>query len=187
MSIPLILGLSYAVLAALLLALNLHTPHRREIKLATIALVSLFYYAAYHGAQDLRGWAIADTPPNPFKLHWAVVEEPDKSSSTKGAIYILAQPVSQNGVLLSRPRLYVVPFSAELAEQIDAALKQAENGKRLEATLSYKAKRPDPDEVAQTKKRDGEKSHPDSVGDEDRLKLDFRELPVADLPPKSTN
>ena len=73
MSIPLLLGLAYAVVAALLLTLNLQTPYRREIKLTAILIVSLLYIGAYHGAQNLRGWAISAAPPNPFKLHWAVV------------------------------------------------------------------------------------------------------------------
>ena len=84
MSIPLLLGLAYAVVAALLLSLNLQTKYRRGIKIAAILGVSLLYIGAYHGAQNLRGWAISAAPPNPFKLHWAVVEEPDKARGTKG-------------------------------------------------------------------------------------------------------
>ena len=36
-------------------------------------------------------------------------------------------------------------------------------------------------------KRDGRESRPDSQGEEERLKLEFRELPVPDLPPKSAS
>ncbi len=183
MTIPLMLGVAYAVLAALLLNLNLNSSWRQEIKLAAIGLVTLLYFAAYEGTQDLRGWAIAETPPNPFKLHWAVVEEPDKAQKTEGAIYILAQPLSELGALLASPRLYQLPFSPELAEQIDEALKEVDNGKPLEANLSYKAANPDDKEKSQ--KRDGQKSRPDSEGDKDRLKLEFRELPAPSLPPKS--
>ena len=185
MTIPLMLGVAYALLAALLLNLNLSTSWRHEIKLAAIGLVTLLYFAAYQGTQELRGWAIAQTPPNPFKLHWAVVEEPDKAQKTDGAIYILAQPLSEHGALMARPRLYQLPFSPELAEQIDEALKEVDNGKPLEANLSYKAANPDEDKRSQ--KRDGQKSRPDSAGEEDRLKLNFRELASPDLPPKSAN
>ena len=183
MSIPLILGLSYAALAALVLNLNLNSPWRREIKTATIVLVSLFYIGAYHGAQNLRGWAIAQEPPNPFKLHWAVVEEPDKARRTKGAIYILGQKLARGGVAVGQPRLYRLPFSPELAEQVDEALKQKEGGKQIEARLNYKAAKPD--DVDETQKRDGQKSRPDSQSEEENLKLDFRELTAPDLPPKA--
>ena len=185
MTIPLLLGVAYAVLAALLLSLNLETKYRREIKIAAIIGVSLLYVATYHGAQNLRGWAIAEAPPNPFKLHWAVVEEPDKARGTEGAIFILGQKLSSRGVAVGAPRLYELPFTPELAEQIDEALTKKEDGKDLEARLSYKAATPD--DVDEAQKRDGQKRRPDSAGEEDRLKLNFRELASPDLPPKSAN
>ncbi len=183
MTIPLILGIAYAVLAALVLNLNLNSPWRKEIKIAAIIAVSLLYVGSYYGSQNLRGWAIAQNPPNPFKLHWAIVEEPDKAAKTSGAIYILAQPLNAQRRVVGRPRLYQLPFSPELAEQVDAALAKKEDGKPLEATLSYKAATPD--ELDEAKKRDGKNSRPDSAGDRDRLKLDFRDLPTPNLPPKS--
>lgn len=183
MSIPLGLGLAYAVLAALLLTLNLQTKYRREIKIAAIIGVTLLYIGAYHGAQNLRGWAISDAPPNPFKLHWAVVDEPDKTRGTAGAIYILAQKLSARGVATGQPRLYRLPFSPELAEQVDEALAKKEDGRHLEATLSYKAATPE--ELDELQRRDGEKARPDAAGEEERLKLNFRELKAPDLPPKN--
>ena len=183
---PVTLALAYAALAALLLALNLKTPYARPIKLAGIVLVTLFYIFAYHGSQNMRGWAIADTPPNPFKLHWAVIEEPDKIAKTSGAIYLLAQKLSDNGALLSYPRLYRLPFSPELADAVEEALSAMEGGKPLEGRLSYKVKKPETLED-EMQKRDGRESRPDSQGEEERLKLEFRELPVPDLPPKSAS
>ena len=183
MTIPLLLGVAYAVVAALLLNLNLNSSWRREIKIGAIFLVTGLYFAAYQGAQDLRGWATPETPPNPFKLHWAIVEEPDKVAKTDGAIYLLAQPISEYGALLSRPRLYQLPFSPELAQQVDDALNEVDKGKPLEGRLSFKAAKPGEEKKPQ--KRDGQKSRPDSEGDKDRLKLEFRDLPIPDLPPKS--
>ena len=182
MSIPLMMGVAYAVVAALLLTLNLSTPWRREIKLAAIIVVTALYVTTYQGAQDLRGWALGAEPPNPFKLHWAVVEEPDKARGTAGAIYILGQRLTARGMTLGEPRLYRLPFSPELAEQVDDALNQKEDGRDLEARLSYKAATPD--DVDEIQKRDGQKSRPDAAGEEERLKLDFRNLPAPDLPPK---
>ena len=43
MNIPLLLGIAYAVVAALLLNLNLASPWRREIKIAAIFLVTALY------------------------------------------------------------------------------------------------------------------------------------------------
>ena len=183
MTIPLMLGVAYAVVAALLLNLNLNSSWRREIKIGAILLVTGLYFAAYQGAQDLRGWATPETPPNPFKLHWAIVEEQDKVAKTDGAIYLLAQPIAEYGALLSRPRLYQLPFSPELAQQVDDALNEVDKGKPLDCRLSFKAAKPGEEKKPQ--KRDGQKSRPDSEGDKDRLKLEFRDLPTPDLPPKS--
>ena len=83
---------------------------------------------------------------------------------------------------LGEPRLYRLPFSPELAEQVDDALNQKEDGRDLEARLSYKAATPD--DVDEIQKRDGQKSRPDAAGEEERLKPDFRNLPAPDLPPK---
>jgi len=113
------------------------------------------------------------------------VEEPDKARGTEGAIFILGQKLSSRGVAVGAPRLYELPFTPELAEQIDEALTKKEDGKDLEARLSYKAATPD--DVDEAQKRDGQKSRPDSAGEEDRLKLNFRELASPDLPPKSAN
>ena len=185
MSIPLSLGIAYAALAALVLSLNLSSQWRREIKIGIIILMSALYFAAYWGGQNLRGWAIAMPPPNPFKLHWAIVEEPDKARDTKGAIYILAQQLSPQGALLSKPRLYRLPFSPQLAEQIETALKASADGKPIEATLSYKAKKPETAEALAKRDKEGQNSRPDSAADADRLTLDFRELPPPPLPPKA--
>ena len=183
MSIPLMMGVAYAVVAALLLNLNLNSPWRREIKLAAIIVVTTLYVFTYQGTQELRGWAFHQAPPNPFKLHWAIVEEPDKANKTDGAIYILAQPLSEHGALLQRPRLYRLPFSPDLAEEIDAALEEMQDGKPLEGSLSYKSA--EPDSLDEAQKRDGDNSPPVLSNDENRLKLDFKELPIPDLPPKS--
>jgi hypothetical protein len=184
MNIPLLMGIAYALVAALLLNLNLASPWRREIKLAAIILVTGLYVGTYIGAQDLRGWAIATPPENPFKLHWAVIEEPDKVNGTAGRIYILAQPMGAGGALRSSPRLHGLPFSAELADAVEEALEQVEDGKPFEARLAYKKARPP--EEAKIQKREGASASEDSAGDRPTLKLEFRDLPVPDLPPKGS-
>ena len=100
-----------------------------------------------------------------------------------GSIYILAQKLNSRNITVGKPRLYQLPFSPELAEQVDEALKKKEDGRDLQARLSYKAA--NPDEVDKLKKRDGQKSRPDAAGEEESLKMEFRELKAPQLPPKS--
>ena len=104
--------------------------------------MTLLYVGTYHGAQNLRGWAIADAPPNPFKLHWAVVEEPDKAAGTDGAIYILAQKLNSRNITVGKPRLYQLPFSPELAEQVDEALKRKKTGAIWKRGSAIRRQRP---------------------------------------------
>ena len=111
------------------------------------------------------------------------MEEPDKGRGTAGAIYILAQKLNARNIAVGQPRLYRLPFTPELAEQVDEALNQKEDGRDLEARLSYKAATPD--DTDETKKRDGNKARPDGHGEEEKLKLDFRDLTAPCLPPKS--
>lgn len=184
MNIPLLLGIAYAVVAALLLNLNLASPWRREIKIAAIFLVTALYVGAYIGAQNLRGWAIAEAPENPFKLHWAVIDEPDKVNGTAGRIYILAQPMDAGGALRGAPRLHALPFSPELADAVEEALEQIEGGKPFEARLAYK--QASPPEEAKIQKREGQSASQDSAGERNTLKLEFRDLPVPNLPPKGS-
>ena len=184
MNIPLLLGIAYAVVAALLLNLNLASPWRREIKLAAIFLVTALYVGAYHWRTEPARLGNCRTPANPFKLHWAVIEEPDKVNGTPGRIYILAQPMGAGGALRGSPRLHGLPFSPELADAVEEALEQVEGGKPFEARLAYKKARPP--EEAKIQKREGESASEDSAGDRPTLKLEFRDLPSPDLPPKGS-
>ena len=141
----LLLGAAYALLAALLLSFNLHTRFQRTLKLGIIAVTSLFYIGTYLGVQSLRGWPIPAEPPEPFRLHWAIVEEPNKADGSEGQIYLLA---SQPEQAQPRPRLYALPFSYGLAESVEEALKQMEGGRTITARMAYKYKE-EPEEEAE--------------------------------------
>lgn len=185
-TLPLILSIAYAFMAALLLNLNINTPLARPIKIGAIILVSTFYIIAYYGVQNLRGWAVEALPPEPFKLHWAIIEEPDKTNAKKnnesGRIFILAQDLSAHSALLGQPRLYGLPYSLLLAEQVSKALNQIENGQPIEARLTYEAaKNRDPQKLH---KQTGDTPYGAAEANADILTLEFRDIPRANLPPK---
>ena len=176
------IAIAYTALAGLVLTLNLATPFRREIKISAIVLISILYVVTYRGLSDVQGWAIEQAPPNPFKLHWAIIEEPNKVSGADGTIYILAQALHKTGAFRSKPRLYALPYSDALAQQIEDAKEQVEDGKLIEANLAYKyAKKPE--KVDEINARQGEQANAANQ-EADRLGLDFREIPRPDLPPK---
>lgn len=176
MSIPFILSLAYVLLVALVLVLALATPTSRTIKISVIAAASIFYVVAYWGAQNLRGWAHQGTPSNPFELHWAIIQEPNKINGEIGKIYILAQNPNVFG-LNARPRLYVLPFSETLANEILEARLKIENGEPIQASLTHRpAEAQNPrkqNEIASTSNRAGENLH-----------IKFQVIPARQLPPK---
>ncbi len=180
----LILSCAYAVIAGLLLHLNLRSHHARGVKLGAIILVTGFYFISFYHIGDLRGHAVPDTPPNPFKLHWAIIEEPDKATRSKGQIYILAQALNKYGSTINHPRLYALPFSPELAQAIENARQAIEDGTPIQANLNiYKAKtptrEPPPDPPQQ---QEGVTALPDPQGE--NLQLNFKPIVAPALPPK---
>ena len=74
MSSMLILSLAYALVAALLLTLCITLPGRRMLKIALIALVSVFYAVTWIGHQSMLGWPTGEgrLPYASFQNHsWA--------------------------------------------------------------------------------------------------------------------
>jgi len=184
MSWELTLGLSYVALGAIVLTLNLTSNIRYEIKLASIVVLSSLYIVTYIAIGEMRGWAVAQEPPNPFKLHWAVIEDPSKKTDSDGAIFILGQSINAYGGLERQPRLYKLPFSPALAQEIENAKKEIEDGKPIEANIAYKAVKPEEEELEDRQQRDGATAQPDSSSEAERLILNFREIPKPDIPPK---
>jgi hypothetical protein len=86
--------------------------------------------------------------------------------------------------LRASPRLHALPFSPELADAVEEALEQIEGGRPFEARLAYKEARPP--EEAKIQKREGQSASENSAGERTTLKLEFRDLPVPDLPPKGS-
>jgi len=180
----LLLGAAYALLAALLLSFNLHTRFQRTLKYGVIALTSLFYIATFWGIQSLRGWPLAAEPPEPFRLHWAIVQEPDKASGEDGKIYLLA---SQPEQVQPRPRLYALPFSYGLAESVEEALQQMEGGRTVTARMAYKYKEEPEEEAANPVPTEpGGPSYAEQDPDLNVLYLRILPPPPNRLPPKQT-
>lgn len=176
------LALAYVALGALGLSLFISARFSISTKATIIGALSLFYIMSYIGIGEMRGWAIQKTPPNPFKLHWAVVKEPDKAQGLDGSIFILAQGLGPFGELSDAPRLYELPFSAELAQEISEATKRIEDGQPVEGNLAYKAVMPDDDDDREKRKDVGDSRA--ASGEQERLILEFRDLPRPELPPK---
>ena len=175
-----VLALAYAATAALLLNLNLTTPLARWIKFTSVVGVSVLYAVPWHGLSDLLGWATIEPMPEDFRLHWVVIEEPDKARGGDGKIYFWIRELDEAGLAEGAPRAYQVPWDEDTAESAEEALEELEGGQLLNGRMSRQIINPDlmsPDPTAQYR---GDESG--SQGE--RPQFEFTRLPPPTLPPK---
>ncbi|MBG72389.1 MAG: hypothetical protein CMQ50_05780 [Gammaproteobacteria bacterium] len=175
-----VLALAYAVTAALLLNLNLATRLARWIKFTAVVGVSTLYIVTWHGLSDLLGWATREPMPVDFRLHWVVIEEPDKAAGAEGKIYFWIRELDEAGLAEGAPRAYQVPWDEETAEAAEEALEELEGGQLLNGRMSRQIINPDlisPDPTAQYRQDES-----GSSGQQSRF--EFIRLPPPTLPPK---
>jgi len=179
-----LLTVAYVAIAVLLLSLNLASRWNAWIKGFAIIAVSLFYFASYQGLRALSGLPSSETLPAEFRLLWVNIEEPNKISGSEGSIYIWLRPLQKDRLLaVGEPRAYRLPYSEALAENVEAAITQLEEGKRLNGKRSRQ--QIDEQEIREEQKRvalTGEAGSEASVGND--FSLVFREVSPPALPPK---
>ena len=131
-----ILGLvaSYAVLALLLLSLNLRSAWHWTIKAVAIALTAGFFVMAFVAIGALLGWPTEAPPPAQFQLHAALVLEPNRGQGSAGAIYLWLSPHDAEGNIIGPPRAHALPYSRELHEQTARAQARLQDDRPVEGT-----------------------------------------------------
>lgn len=175
------LALSYTVVAALLLNLNLNSAHAPWIKLTTILLVTGLYAGTWFGARNLLGWASPEPLADNFRVLWIALDEPDKSTGTPGAIYYWVRNLDAAGFPVGEPRAHRVTWSEASAEAALDAIDRMEEGELLNGRMSRNQvseaeSQPDGIDYA------GERAH---AGDGlDPLLIEFSRVPPPALPPK---
>ncbi len=129
----LMITVAYVALAALLLNLNLATRYSAPVKALAIVLVSLLYFATWHGVRGLMGWPTADPLPADFRVLWISIDEPDKANALPGSIDYWVRALDSAGLGSGAPRAYRLPWSEEEAEAAEEALKRMDEGEVLDA------------------------------------------------------
>ena len=131
-----VLGLvaSYAVLALLLLSLNLKSAWHWTIKAVAIALTAAFFVVAFIAIEALLGWPTEARPPAQFQLHAALVLEPNRGSGSAGAIYLWVSPRDADGNITGPPRAHALPYSRALHEQTARAQARLQDGRPVEGS-----------------------------------------------------
>ena len=176
------LSVAYAVVAALLLNLNLATRHGRLVKVTTILLVTGLYVVAWHGHRDLLGWATPDDFPDEFRLHWITVDEPDKATGRDGAIFFWLRALDEAGLVASEPRAHRMPWDPETARAAEDAQKALEDGEVLNGRMSREQFTPMDEPVEQEAVYEGTPTFGDSGV---RPRFEFVRAPPPSLPAKA--
>ena len=75
------------------------------------------------------GLATSDQMPDQFRVLWITIDEPNKVTREHGGIYFWVRELDEAGIPYGIPRAYHVPFTAEAAEEAQAALGKMEEGR----------------------------------------------------------
>ncbi|MEL6963400.1 MAG: hypothetical protein AAGA73_02090 [Pseudomonadota bacterium] len=109
-----------AMLAGLLAMISIWSRHRSWIRAGALVLAALFLPLSYASYASLL------SKPKPASLEWWLGEADDAtvlSSSIKEDVGIFLWLQLQD---IAEPRSYVLPWSRDLAEQLQAAAREAE-------------------------------------------------------------
>lgn len=162
---------AYVLLALLLLCLNLYTRWSWPIKAAMIVVVSAFYLVTYFSLPPLLGWPTEAELPRRFNLVAIYVVEPDKSTGSKGEIFLWATDMAE-GPRGAEPRAYRVPFTNELHSRV------VEAGNKMRKGL------PQLGEVSEEKTGPSARPTDQSQGGQKSIAIEFFDLPDPLFPEK---
>ncbi|MEE3165595.1 MAG: hypothetical protein VX241_03475 [Pseudomonadota bacterium] len=181
---PIILGISYAVLFALLLSFNFFTRFSFLFKMFLVFGSLIFFIISYKAIEDLQGRPYKDedilTNKKSFQLLWHQTEEPNKINNTEGAIFILIQMMNEGGLILSKPRLLEIPYDPLINEKLDDAMEKVKKGTPITARFTYlDLKQNEGEEIIQI-----DKNFDIYNSLQGEINLEFNEIPKPSLPPK---
>ena len=176
-----LLTLAYVVIAALLLNANLGARLPLLAKVGAIFLVSACYAFSYWGWRAMEGWPADEPLPEEFRLQWITVDEPNKETGEDGVIYFWVRHLDEYGDAAGEPRSYRVPFSEALAEQAEEALEKMQDGETMNGFITRQVMTPAEEELDNKGKPAGRTL----LGDEAMFRIEFRDVPKPDLPPKA--
>jgi len=175
--VNLLLTLSYAAVAALLLNLNLASDWGWRVKAASIALVSCLYAGTWFGIEALAGRPSGAALPDRFRLEWVAIDEPRPGFG--GELFFWVRPPQGEGAADSEPRAYRLPYDAATADAAWEAIGLLREGRQLEGRSAGIAVDP----------RVGADTPLDASRDRDEVRapqphFEFREVPAPALPAK---
>lgn len=126
--------LIYALLALLLLSLNLVSRWRWWIKACAIVVTAVAFCASYFLITGLIGWPSADRLPPRFSLLQTNIVEPDKLHGEAGAIYLWVQEIDEHERPIAPPRAYWTPYTADMLQAASDGQERLDRGEQVLGT-----------------------------------------------------
>lgn len=118
---------AYIFIALLVLSINLYSRWSWPVKAGTVIAASALYIVSYLSVLDILGWPTRQALPERFRLVGTYVQQPDKLTEEKGAIYLWVtdlNDLARNG----SPRSFRLPYSAPLHELVINATAKLNKG-----------------------------------------------------------
>ena len=126
---------AYVVLAALLLSLNAVSLWQWWVKIAAIAVTTVFFAGTYVFTTGLLGWPAPMEPPHHFNLLWSRIVEPNTTNGVQGAIYLWAEELDDTNRPKGPPRAFGLTYTRPLAVIVAGAQEKRDKGIKVMGTL----------------------------------------------------
>jgi len=122
-----ILGLSagFILVLAFLYYLLVKTPLSIAAKFLALALSSVFFFVQYQSLHQFMGWPSTAELPEEFVLIATNVREPNKQTGDAGIMYWW---VRESSDLTQPPRVYELPYKAEMHQKTEDVIKKQKDG-----------------------------------------------------------
>ncbi len=120
--------IAYVLIGVLLLSMSLASRWMWWVKAGTIVVTTGFFLQSFVAIIGVIGWPSTSGLPPAFKLHWGTIVEPNQFMGEEGAIYLWVEELDENSIPMGVPRSFELPYSDELAEKVDQATKNIQDG-----------------------------------------------------------
>ena len=142
------LTISFIILFSLLLWLVIGLKGSWILKIAIITVALLFSSSTILTIENFYGWPATQPMPKEFRVYWALIEEPNESEKTEGALYFWAESTEiessmsdifnfmiLKGNRMRGVRAYRLPYSDDMREITIKIVKKIMNGEVVIGTL----------------------------------------------------
>jgi len=112
-------------------------------KIVLTFILSMSSLAVWNTIYVFSGWPTYEPLPSKFRLHYAVVNEPNRDSLGSIKLWVTSKYEGRSlleNIDKTQPRAYSIPYSRENHKQIKDALQGIKNGQTVEMGMGGKNK-----------------------------------------------